>query len=101
MSTTAPKLLKFANESSTSDRHVAGAQPPGRPLKSAMADTARTSGGLAGEKVAASLAEFPAATTTVTPAATARLMAKSMAALTHSQPKLMFATSMLAAFAVT
>ena len=52
-----------------------------------MADTA-----LAGDLVQASVASFPAATTTVMPSATARSTA-SLSAISNPPPKLKFATA--------
>src|SRR5687768_1569433 len=101
ISTSGPKLEKFASVSSTSSRHVAAPDPPASPSKSASADTVTTAGWFAGLNVEASLLLLPAATTNVTPAATAREIASSSAVLLHSQPRLMLATSMVPALAAT
>src|SRR3712207_2959989 len=74
-STSAPKLEKFESVSSTSLVQVDAAPPPGFPLKSASEDTVITSSYAAGTELFASLESFPAATTNVTPAATARQIA--------------------------
>ena len=107
------KLLKSANVSSTSVRQVGDAVPPGRPSKSAIAVTVRTSSYAAGTLVAKSLLSFPAPTTYVIPLTTELQIATWSASLfvwpqlpssaEFWKRRLMLATLMpvTAAFAVT
>src|SRR5215213_9589535 len=106
MSTSAPKLLKLARESS-GPSFVASPAPPGRPSESAKAETVITSSKAAGRKVAASLLLLPAATTTVTPAATTRQTASCSGSLpVHvlsdpGPPRLMLTTSIVSLLVTT
>src|SRR5215211_112241 len=109
-STSLPKFEKSANVSSTSVRHVDAAPPPGRPLKSARAETVITSSYAAGVDSDASTWSLPAATAYVTPAATERQIAWCSASpfvlpqLPSSEPeppRLMLAASIGPALAVT
>src|SRR4051794_13761860 len=94
MSTVAPQLENVANVSSGIDQQPGGPPtPPGLPSLSARADTAITSGMLAGDELAASTFSLPAAAAKVIPALTPAWMA---VVSTGSSPpeRLMFTTSM-------
>jgi len=109
-STSGPKLLKLANESS-GPRTVDWPSPPGKPSVSTTAETVITSSYEAGTFDAALDALFPAATTYTTPAATELQIASCNASpLVRPQfpssgkpvpPRLMFATSISSACPVT
>ena len=78
---------------SSAPRLVDGPNLPHLPSLSAIAETVITLGWLAGEKVAAFLLLFPAATTYITPALTELLIAVLSEVDVHSHPRLILATS--------